>query len=252
MSFGGGSSSQGSPIVVAIDGPSGSGKSSVARQVAAALGLAYLDTGAQYRAVAVAALRSATDVQDAAAVAALVSTCEFSQHLDPRTPDIALGGHDITAQIRTPAVTAVVSAIAANPAVRASLIARQRGIIAAECSAGGFSHGRGIVVEGRDITTVVAPAASVRILLTAQESVRLERRARELHGSAEPEARVATAAQIGDRDAADSQVTSFMVAAPGVATIDSSALSFDETVAAVLAEVRRQVDERTPGGGEPA
>jgi cytidylate kinase len=176
----GGSLSSGTPLVVAIDGPSGSGKSSVSRAVATALDAAYLDTGAMYR--------------------ALTWWC--------------------------------LAAIATNLEVRADMRRRQRALIADGLAAKGA-----VVAEGRDITTVVAPDAPVRILLTASEDARLARRAQQDLGSADAGAKAATRDRVVARDAADSTVSQFTTAADGVVTIDSSELDFGQTVAAVLAVV---------------
>lgn len=226
-------------LVVAVDGPSGSGKSSVSRLVAARLGLAYLDTGAMYRAAAWWCLEQGVDLADTAAVAATVRAMVLELDLNPRLPTFAVAGHDVGTAIRRPEISTVVSQVATNLAVRADLGARQRRVIEVERTPDGFSEGRGVVVEGRDITTVVAPDADVRLLLTASEEARLARRARELHGTADAEAVAATRDQVVGRDAVDSTVVDFMTAADGVLTVDSSGLDLDETVEAVLAVVAR-------------
>ena len=224
-------------LVVAVDGPSGSGKSSVSRQVAARLGLAYLDTGAMYRAAAWWCRHRGVDLGDADAVAQTVRSMVLELDLNPRFPTFAVDGHDIGAAIREPAISGVVSQVATNLAVRADLGARQRRVIDLERTPDGFSEGRGVVVEGRDITTVVAPDADVRLLLTASQEARLARRARELHGTADPAAVAATRDQVVGRDAADSTVVDFMTAADGVVTVDSTGLDLEGTVEAVLAVV---------------
>jgi cytidylate kinase len=145
------------PLVVAIDGPSGSGKSSTARGVAQKLGLAFLDTGAMYRAATWLVLHSEVAADDTAAVAALVESADITVELDPSSPVVAINGTDVTEAIREPVVSAAVSSVATNLDVRANLVARQQEIIA--------SARQGIVAEGRDITTVVAPEAPVRVLL---------------------------------------------------------------------------------------
>ena len=176
-------------IVVAIDGPSGSGKSTVSRRVAAGLGLAYLDTGAMYRAAAWWCERCGADLGDAAAVAGAVRAMPLDMGLDPRSPGVVCDGVDIAAAIREPHIAAVVSTVATNLEVRAELARLQRAIIRAEADvaagadgdgAGPFSGGAGIVAEGRDITTVIAPDADVRLLLTASELARLSRRAADM------------------------------------------------------------------------
>ncbi len=226
-----------SPLVVAIDGPSGSGKSSVSRQVAARLGLAYLDTGAMYRAATWWCLDQGIDLDDADSVTAAVHALVLELDLNPRFPTFVVAGADVGVAIRTSAISEAVSRVAGNLAVRADLGARQRRVIEVESGPEGFSEGRGVVVEGRDITTVIAPDADVRVLLTASEEARLARRARELHGTADAAAMAATRGQVVGRDAADSAVAEFRTAADGVVTVDSSALDFEQTVEAVLSVV---------------
>ena len=217
--------------VVAIDGPSGSGKSTISRQVAERLGMAYLDTGAMYRAAAWWCLRDGIDLADRDAVARAVRELPLEMATDPRDPGVAVGGEDVSAVIRSTEISTLVSAVATNLEVRAELRRRQREIIDAA------RGGRGIVAEGRDITTVVAPDADVRILLVASEDARLARRAREIHGAADDSALAATRDQVLRRDADDATVSSFHVAADGVVTVDSSDLTLEETVDAVRALV---------------
>lgn len=228
-----------SALVIAVDGPSGSGKSSVCRQVAARLGLAYLDTGAMYRAAAWWCLAEGVDLADGPAVTAAVHAMVLELDLNPRLPVFRIGGTDIGTAIRAGEISAVVSAVATNLDVRADLGARQRRIIEVERGSEGFSEGRGVVVEGRDITTVIAPDADVRVLLTASEEARLARRARELHGSDDARSVDATRDQVVRRDEQDSTVVEFRTAADGVVTVDSSALDLEQTIEAVLAVVAR-------------
>jgi len=218
-------------IVVAVDGPSGSGKSSVSRAVAERLGLRYLDTGAMYRALAWWALEQGIDLDDGTtqpAVADLAPKLPLEISLDPVSVLVTVDGHDVTAAIREPRISGAVSAVATNLGVRPELVRRQR-----EIAAGG-----GIVVEGRDITTVVAPDADVRVLLTADERARLARRALEVHGSDSDAAIEQTRDHVVRRDEQDSSVAAFTDAADGVTVLDSSALTFEETVDAVLDLVR--------------
>lgn len=229
------------PLVVAIDGPSGSGKSSVSRAVARSLGLGYLDTGAMYRAACWACLDAGIDLTDDAAVAALVEGMDLRMGTDPEAPAVEVGAVDVAAAIRETRISASVSAVATNQAVRAELRRRQREIIAAE----GAGRRGGCVAEGRDITTVVAPDADVRILLTASEEARLARRALELHGTADAKAVEATRDQIVRRDQDDSTVATFHVAADGVVELDSSTLNFEQTVKAVLQVIVSTVAEGT-------
>jgi CMP/dCMP kinase len=215
------------PFVVAVDGPAGSGKSSVSKEVARRLGWGFLDTGAAYRALAWHATVSGVDTADAASVVSCLDSFDYRIGTDPAGYAVHVGGTDVTQAIREPAITGVVSRVARVPEVRAHLIELFRAIMADE-------RRGGIVVEGRDITTVVAPDAPARILLTASEEVRTARRSAELVGHSA----AATGEQLRARDAADSKVVDFMNAADGVVTVDSSDLDFDETVEAVLGVIR--------------
>lgn len=230
-------------LVVAVDGPSGSGKSSVCRRVADRLSLSYLDTGAMYRAAAWWCLDQGVDLTDGDAVVRAMAQMDLVMGLDPNAPTVTVGGTDVGVAIRSPEISGVVSHVATNLPARADLGARQRAIIEAERT-GGRSGGRGVVAEGRDITTVIAPEAPVRILLTASEAARLARRALEVHGTADDAALAATREHVVGRDAKDSTVVEFQVAADGVITVDSSPLTFDETVEAVLAVVRHAAGAR--------
>jgi len=205
--------------VVAIDGPSGSGKSSTARGVAQKLGLAFLDTGAMYRAATWLVLHSEVAAADTAAVAALVESADIAVELDPENQGVAINGNDVTEAIREPVVSAAVSSVATNLAVRANLVARQQQIIA--------STERGIVAEGRDITTVVAPDAPVRVLLVADPSARVARRQAEL-GQRVTNADVTD--QVIRRDRDDSTVAQFTEAAEGVIVVDSTHLTLTEVI----------------------
>lgn len=231
-------------VVVAVDGPSGSGKSSVCRQVATRLGLAYLDTGAMYRAATWWCLELGLDLADQARVTAAVRAMDLRMGMDPAAPGVHVGDVDVAAAIRESAISGAVSQLSTNLDVRAELGARQRALIDAERT-GGTAGGRGVVAEGRDITTVVAPDADVRVLLTASEEARLARRALEVHGTADETAVAATRAHVVGRDAKDSTVVEFRTAADGVVLLDSSALTFEETVEALLGVVRGAVDEGT-------
>jgi cytidylate kinase len=213
--------------VVAIDGPAGSGKSSVSRAAAQDLGFDYLDTGAAYRALAWVCLERGIDTLNSEAITACLSDFDYSIGTDPEHFFVRVGHDDITEDIREPRVTTIVSAIARVPEVRSALVELFRELIAASSSPG-------IIVEGRDITTVVAPDASVRILLTAEAEVRMGRRSAELSG----ESAELTARQLTLRDAQDSRVVDFMNAADGVITVDSTDLDFDQTVLAVVELVR--------------
>ncbi|WP_308114011.1 (d)CMP kinase [Kineosporia corallincola] len=225
------------PLVIAVDGPSGSGKSSVSREVARRLGLEYLDTGAMYRAATWSVLEAGVDLTDAPEVAQHVRDLDLTMGTDPSAPGVRVRDHDVAAAIRETAISTVVSKVATNLEVRAELLKRQRDLI----QAARVGTHQGVVAEGRDITTVVAPDADVRILLTASEEARLARRAKELHGTADAASVEATRDQIVRRDSDDSTVSNFEVAADGVLHLDSSALDFEQTVDAVLAAITRIV-----------
>ncbi|MGQ3385336.1 MULTISPECIES: (d)CMP kinase [Glutamicibacter] len=209
-------------LVIAIDGPSGSGKSSVSKAVARELGAAYLDTGAMYRAITYSVLADGTDLSDANAIAQAVRDAQLEISVDPDAELVEIGGVDVTAAIREPRISEQVSTVATNLDARAELVRRQQEIIKANLR---------IVAEGRDITTVVAPDADARILLTASEEARLRRRGLQLGGT-QNDSQLAN--QVLARDAKDSTVVNFTQAADGVMTVDSSDLDFEQTIAAVL------------------
>ena len=220
-------------LTVAIDGPSGSGKSSVSKAVARELGVGFLDTGAMYRALTWWCLEEGVDLDDQAAVAQAARELPTRDGArPPGAPGPRLGPGD-QQDIRTTRVSAVVSKVATNTDVRPVLQQRQRELMAQIAVETG-----GVVAEGRDITTVVAPDADVRILLTASEEARLRRRSRELHGHAEEHAVQATRDQIVRRDRDDSTVSEFTEAADGVVLVDTSDLDFEQSVQAVLSVVR--------------
>jgi cytidylate kinase len=215
--------------VIAMDGPAGSGKSTVARRVASALGVRYLDTGAMYRALTWWLLGRQVDLTDTAAVLARLSEPQITVGTDPAAPEIAVDGQDVSGPIRTREVSNSVSTVAAIPQVRQRLIGMQRDIIATTTAAG-----EGIVAEGRDIGTVVAPDAAVKVYLTASEDVRAERRSADLAG--DPAATVDTTrreqARRDQRDAAQ------MAPAEDAVEIDTSALGLDEVVRRVVEMAR--------------
>lgn len=218
-------------LVVAIDGPSGSGKSTVARGVAQALGLRYLDTGAMYRAVTWLALHRGIALDAVGSLAELAASARIEVDADPTTPAISIEGNDVTSAVRGPAVTAAVSAVSAVPGVRQAMVERQRELI---------GQG-GIVVEGRDIGTTVAPDAPVKIFLVADAAARAERRVRQdaFLGHAESSL-TATEADLARRDAADStRAASPLSQAPDAVVVDSTALDADGVIRRVvgLAEV---------------
>ncbi|TDB81502.1 (d)CMP kinase [Micromonospora sp. KC721] len=213
--------------VVAVDGPSGSGKSTVSRRLAAGLGARYLDTGAMYRAVTWAVLRSGVDLADVESVAKVAGEVELRIGTDPQGYGVTVDGAQVDAEIRGPEVTGAVSAVAAVPAVRAMLVARQREMIA---------HAGRMVVEGRDIGAVVAPDADLKVYLTASAAARAQRR------SAEDAADVAaTAADLARRDRLDStRRVNPLQQAPDAVELDTTELGIDE----VVARLRELLTER--------
>ena len=216
-----------SPLVVAIDGPSGSGKSSTSRGVAARLGLAYLDTGAMFRAMTWWMLRHGVDVHDPAAVAARVHEPVIRSGTDPLGPTIAVDDADVAAGIRSDEVNAAVSPVSAVPEVRALLLDLQRRIIEQGLATGG------IVVEGRDIGSVVAPDAAVKVYLSADPAARAARRAAEAGGDV-----TATEQSLLARDRIDSgRATAPLVRADGAVHIDTTPYTLDEVVSQVVALV---------------
>jgi len=211
-------------VVVAIDGPSGSGKSSTSRGVAARLGLRYLDTGAQFRAITYWMLTHDVDLTDPAAIAARCHEAVLESGTDPLDPTITVDGDDVALAIRGEAVTAAVSPVSAVPEVRARLLDLQRAIIG----------DGGVVVEGRDIGSVVAPDAAVKVYLTADPGARAERRAAEEGGSDV----AATEASLAARDRIDSgRATAPLTRADGAVHIDTTYRTLDEVIDLVVALV---------------
>ncbi len=213
-------------LVIAVDGPAGSGKSSAARRVATVLGLRYLDTGAMYRALTWWMLGNRIDVADADAVSAHLGQAQISIGTSPGAPRIWVDDQDVAGPIRSREVSNAVSQVAAVPQVRERLIAMQRQIIADALAAGA-----GIVAEGRDIGTVVAPEAAVKVYLTASEQVRARRRSAEL--AADPAATVVTTErEQARRDQRDARQ---MVKADDAVQIDTTLLGLDEVVDRIVA-----------------
>ncbi len=220
-------------VVVAMDGPSGSGKSSTSRGVAVRLGLRYLDTGAMYRAMTWWMLEHGIDVEDAAAVAAQADAPLLVSGTDPAAPTITVGGVDVSGPIREQAVTSAVSAVSAVPEIRARLLLEQRDIIG----------DGGIVVEGRDIGTVVAPDAPVKVYLTADPGARAARRSAEQAGTDV----VATQADLLRRDTIDSgRATSPLAMADDAHHIDTTPYTLDEVVDQVVALVHAVQETAEP------
>jgi CMP/dCMP kinase len=204
-------------VVVAIDGPSGSGKSSTSQGVATRLGLRYLDTGAMYRAITWWMLQHGVAVDDPAAVAARCGEPVIVSGTDPRAPTITADGVDVSQAIRSAEVTGAVSAVSAVPEVRARLLLLQRDAI----------DGGDIVVEGRDIGAVVAPDAEVKVFLTANASARAARRAAEEGGSD----LAATESSLLSRDRVDStRAVSPLTRAADAVHLDTTPYTLDEVV----------------------
>ena len=213
--------------VVAVDGPAGSGKSSVCRGVAGRLGYRYLDTGAMYRAMAWAVLEAGVDPDDAAAVAGFCASPVIESGFDPSAPTITVDGVDVAGPIRGELVTTAVSPVSAVPAVREQLVATQRAIVARA-----VADGAGIVVEGRDITTVVLPDADVKIYLDADPAVRAARRAKE---QGAPEDAVRHQEAMARRDAYDStRATSPLTKSGDAIVLDTTHLTLDEVIDTVV------------------
>ncbi|MFW0109496.1 (d)CMP kinase [Rothia sp. P13129] len=221
-------------LVIAIDGPSGSGKSSVSEQIARHYQLAYLDTGAMYRALTWYCLEENIDLNRPSAIIEATQRFPLEQSTTVDEKFLKVDGVEVSEQIRSPRISESVSAVASIPEVRSLLVAQQRQIIE-DC-------GRRIVVEGRDITTVVAPDAHARVLLTASEEVRMARRGIQLGGTQNQQQ---LQKQVAERDAKDSQVNNFMEAAEGVALVDSSELDFEQTILAVRQAIEEQIQSNS-------
>ena len=206
------------PLVIAIDGPSGSGKSSTSRGVASKLGLSYLDTGSMYRAVTWYMLEHGIDIHNGEAVAGALPKVSIQVGTDPQAPGIWVGDTDVSGPVRGPEVTSAVSVISAIPAVRAKLVEIQQQV-AGDC-------GVGVVVEGRDIGTVVLPKATLKIYLTADGAARATRRAAEQGSDAQ-----STAQSLAARDIADSTRTvSPLEKADDAVVVDSTDMSLEQVV----------------------
>ncbi|AWB88953.1 (d)CMP kinase [Salinibacterium hongtaonis] len=219
-------------IVVAIDGPAGSGKSSVSKAAARRLGFSYQDTGAAYRALAWYVAERGIDTADEAAVVEALRDFDYAIGIDPDNYFVRVGGIDVEEAIREPRISAIVSSVARILPVRAYLVELFRHVIET-------SDTPGIITEGRDITTVVCPDAPVRILLTASEEARMARRSAEISGQSAAD----VAKNLLSRDAQDSRVVDFMNAADGVTVIDSTDLDFDQTIQAVVDLIDAQAGE---------
>ena len=209
-------------LIIAIDGPSGAGKGTVARALAARLGYRHIDTGAMYRALAWKASRDGVDLADEAAVAALGERAAF----DVEAGRIAIDGHDVKAAIRTPEIDKAATVVARHPAVRRVLVARQRS----------FGEGGGVVMEGRDIGTVVFPDADVKIYLDASPEERARRRAADpAHTSSQGTQLSDVATALAERDKSDStRAVSPLSVAPDAVVIDTTGVSIEDVIERVL------------------
>lgn len=223
-------------VIVAIDGPAGTGKSSTSKAVAAELGFGYLDTGAQYRAITWWMLNNGIDVTDTAAVADAAAKPVIVSGTDPAAPTITVDGVDVAGPIRGQEVTSRVSAVSAVPEVRTVITELQRSIAA--------SAERGIVVEGRDIGTTVLPDADLKIFLTASAEARAARRSGELGGKDAADL-AATQAALARRDAADSgRKTSPLAKADDAVEVDTTDLTLQQVIECVVTLVQEKQQAR--------
>lgn len=214
--------------IVAVDGPAGSGKSSVSREAAKVLGFGYLDTGAAYRALTWAGLNKQFEVSGLSATE-IGLHFYYSISLDPENYWVKVGQQTVTEEIRGSEVAVKVSEIAQNPEVRKYMLVLTRALV----QGSGYS---GVIVEGRDITTVIFPEAQTRVLLTATEEVRLSRREAELPPGS------LTSKQVSERDKTDAKIVDFMAPAAGVSLLDTTNLTFNQSVAALVDLVRKEQD----------
>ncbi|UXY18967.1 (d)CMP kinase [Streptomyces cynarae] len=216
-------------VIVAIDGPAGTGKSSTSKAVAAQLGLSYLDTGAQYRAITWWMVNNGIDIADPTAVAAVAGKPEIVSGTDPKAPTISVDGTDVSGPIRSPEVSSKVSAVSAVPEVRARITELQRSLAA--------SAENGMVVEGRDIGTTVLPDADLKIFLTASPEARAARRNGELKGADLH----ATREALIKRDAADSsRKTSPLAKADDAVEVDTTDLTLQQVIECVVTLVEEK------------
>lgn len=220
----------GKGLVVAIDGPAGSGKSTVSREAAAELYLHYLDTGAMYRAMTLYVLQQGVDPHNEAAVVNLAAAVPLKVEDVAHAPRVFLDGKDVTSQLQTDAVNDAVSTVAAYQGVRDRMIYMQRQLIQEA-----VNSGRGIVAEGRDMTTVVVPGAHVRILVTASPEVRQQRREAQ---------RGAGKDTVQERDAKDLQVNNFVEPAKGVSVIDTTHMTKKQVVEEIVSLVGQALKDQ--------
>ncbi len=221
-------------INVAVDGPAGAGKSTLARRAAASLGYVYVDTGAIYRALAFAVLSHHVAHDDAAAVSALLHRLDLRLEWIDDVQQIILDGRNITQELRKPEISAVASQVSAYAEVRTYLLETQRRI----------ARTHHVIMDGRDIGTVVLPAAQVKIFLTASAQMRAQRRWRELQAAGRTESYEQVLREMCDRDQRDSaREVAPLRAAEDAILLDTSAMTLDESVAAMLKLIREQIKE---------
>jgi cytidylate kinase len=230
------------PFIIAIDGPSGAGKSTLGRRLARELGLLYIDTGAMYRAVALAAAREGADPSDADGVAEVARRASIRLEGDPDSLRVILDGRDVSEEIRGEGVGSAASVVSTIPAVRREMVRRQR-----EMGAGGV----GVVLDGRDIGTVVFPSADVKFFLTAVPEERARRRFDEERAKALGQSFEETLADINERDRRDStRDDSPLRAASDAVVIDTTELSIEEVFQRMTQVIRgRQARSRTDSQG---
>jgi cytidylate kinase len=218
-------------LIIAIDGPAGAGKSTVARAVAARLGCLYIDTGAMYRSVALKALQEKLDLNDPQSLAAAAERAEIRLQTADGGTRVWLDGREVTREIRTPAVSEASSLVSAVPAVREAMVRQQRQ----------WGTAGGVVMEGRDIGTVVFPHADLKVFLDASPAERARRRAAELASQGVPVSLESMTAQIAERDTRDTQRSaSPLTIAPDAVRIDTDGLSPGDVVERILALCRER------------
>ena len=219
---------------VAVDGPSGAGKSTLAKAAAKELGITYVDTGAIYRVIGLAALRRGIEPHDAAAVAPMLPELEIGlKHGNDGLQHMYLDGEDVSDAIRLPEVSMYASAVSALPDVRAFLLEMQRSL----------ARTQSVIMDGRDIGTVVLPDAEVKIFLTADEKVRAQRRCLELEQRGTPKPFDEVLAEIRERDYNDShRAAAPLRRADGAVLVDTSELDFEQSKALLLKTIRERID----------
>jgi cytidylate kinase len=219
------------PLIITIDGPAGAGKSTVAQMLATRLGLMYVDSGATYRAAALKVLEAGIDPNDGAAVTKLIGATNVQVTAGEGEPHVLIDGSDVTARLRTPEVTLAAAQVSRLPEVRAKLIELQRG----------FARGRGVVMEGRDIGTVVFPQAHLKIFLKANVEERARRRLKQDSRDDREATLEKTAYEIGRRDQLDAErKISPLKPADDAVEIDSTVLLADQVVERIIALARNR------------